>query len=48
MSKNIPQPVNPPTGSDERDEHNYAKQEPKSGSKEVKQRNHSRQNHGEG
>lgn len=48
MPVDKPQPVNPPTGEGNREEHGRGPQEPLSGSKKVKNRNHSRQNHGEG
>lgn len=50
MPKDIPQPVHPGTGSDERSSRNRnrGKQEPLSGSKKTKQANHSRHNNGEG
>jgi small acid-soluble spore protein P (minor) len=47
MPKDIPQPVNPPSGRENREEHNQVN-EPLSGSKKVKQQNHSRHNNGEG
>jgi small acid-soluble spore protein P (minor) len=43
-----PQATNPPTGEGNREKHGRGQQEPLSGSKKVKNRNHSRQNHGEG
>jgi small acid-soluble spore protein P (minor) len=48
MPKNMPQPVNPPTGRNNQKDHNSSPQEPLSGSKKVKQQNHSRHNNGEG
>ncbi|HEY0828257.1 MAG TPA: small acid-soluble spore protein P [Bacilli bacterium] len=49
MPKDIPQPVNPPTGKTHKNEENIKQpNKPLSGSKDVKNRNHSRQNHGEG
>lgn len=48
MPVDIPQPTNPPTGADNRDKKGPGGPEPLSGSKKVKNRNHSRQNHGEG
>lgn len=48
MPKDIPQPVNPPTGDAQRNKTNGAQQEPLSGSKRVKQQNHTRHNNGEG
>lgn len=48
MPKDIPQPVHPPTGAGVRDDHDGAAKEPLSGSKRVKQQNHSRHNNGEG
>lgn len=47
MPKDIPQPVNPPTGRQNREEHRQPN-EPLSGSKKVKNQNHSRHNNGEG
>ncbi|NOU94972.1 small acid-soluble spore protein P [Paenibacillus sp. LMG 31456] len=47
MPKDIPQPVNQPSGKQNQDEHNQVT-EPLSGSKKVKQQNHSRHNNGEG
>lgn len=49
MPKNIPQPVQP-EGQDQRKQKRSGEQIqlPHSGSKKVKNRNHSRQNHGEG
>lgn len=47
MPKDIPQPVNPPAGHPERQQNNKPN-EPLSGSKKVKNQNHSRQNNGEG
>lgn len=47
MPKTITQPINAPSGKN--NDHDKAKRnEPLSGSKKVKNRNHSRQNHGEG
>ncbi|PYI51106.1 small acid-soluble spore protein P [Paenibacillus flagellatus] len=48
MPKDIPQPVNPPTGAQEQKSQHKGPQEPLSGSKRVKQENHSRHNNGEG
>jgi len=50
MPVDIPQPVNPPHegGGDRKKDSRAAGPEPLSGSKKVKNRNHSRQNHGEG
>ncbi|MCL6459520.1 MAG: small acid-soluble spore protein P [Gorillibacterium sp.] len=45
---NIPQPTNPPTGNNSKEEHENTQKKPLSGSKKVKNRNHSRNNHGEG
>jgi len=47
MPKDIPQPVNPPSGKKNNEETNQPT-EPLSGSKKVKQANHSRHNNGEG
>jgi small acid-soluble spore protein P (minor) len=47
MTKNKTQVVNPPAGPDNRAPEAQPN-EPLSGSKKVKNRNHSRQNHGEG
>lgn len=47
MPKDIPQPVNPPSGQKNQQE-NRQPNEPLSGSKKVKNQNHSRQNNGEG
>jgi small acid-soluble spore protein P (minor) len=47
MPKNKTQPVNPPSGIENQEEHRTPPQ-PLSGSKKVKNQNHSRQNHGEG
>jgi small acid-soluble spore protein P (minor) len=47
MPKDIPQPVNPPTGQQNQEE-NRGVQEPLSGSKQVKNRNHSNRRYGEG
>lgn len=47
MPKDIAQPVNPPSGQKNREEKNQPT-EPLSGSKKVKQQNHSRHNNGEG
>lgn len=46
MVKQKVNPVNPPSGTGNRKD--GGPQEPLSGSKTVKNRNHSRQNHGEG
>lgn len=47
MPKDIPQPVQQP--EDREEPHRKTRQQPPlSGSKQVKNRNHSRQNHGEG
>lgn len=48
MPVDIPQPVNPPTGQANQRDNDGAKKEPMSGSKRVKQANHSRHNNGEG
>ncbi|WNQ11522.1 small acid-soluble spore protein P [Paenibacillus aurantius] len=48
MPKDIPQPTNPPTGQANQREQDNRQQEPLSGSKSVKNRNHSRNNHAEG
>ncbi|MDF2659899.1 MAG: Small acid-soluble spore protein family [Paenibacillus sp.] len=48
MPKDIPQPVNPPSGAAERKSNNGNSQEPLSGSKKTKQANHTRHNNGEG
>ncbi|WP_058300249.1 small acid-soluble spore protein P [Gorillibacterium timonense] len=52
MPVNIPQPVNPPQDEGghkpQKESRSHGGQEPLSGSKKVKNRNHSRQNHGEG
>jgi small acid-soluble spore protein P (minor) len=51
MPKNIPQPVQPPGETRRRSNQNGdqgGQQEPLSGSKRVKQANHSRHNNGEG
>lgn len=47
MPKDIAQPVNPPSGLKNR-EKDHQPTEPLSGSKKVKQANHSRHNNGEG
>ncbi|WP_248929346.1 small acid-soluble spore protein P [Paenibacillus hamazuiensis] len=47
MPKDIPQPVNPPTGRQNREEHRQPS-EPLSGSKKVKNRNHANRRYGEG
>ncbi|TDF93582.1 small acid-soluble spore protein P [Paenibacillus piri] len=47
MPKDIAQPVNPPSGRSNQKESNQP-QEPLSGSKKVKQQNHTRHNNGEG
>lgn len=47
MPKDIPQPVNPPSGRQNQVERQQPN-EPLSGSKKVKNQNHSRQNNGEG
>ncbi|WP_438435181.1 small acid-soluble spore protein P [Gorillibacterium sp. sgz500922] len=49
MPVDIPQPVNPPHDGEPRKKRDSSGgPEPLSGSKKVKNRNHSRQNHGEG
>ncbi|TMV47095.1 small acid-soluble spore protein P [Paenibacillus mesophilus] len=48
MPKDIPQPVNPPTGAKQRNANNGGKSEPLPGSKRTKQANHTRHNNGEG
>jgi small acid-soluble spore protein P (minor) len=48
MTKNKTQPVNPPSGIQNQTEHADGQPEPLSGSKKVKNQNHSRNNHGEG
>ncbi|MDQ1911205.1 small acid-soluble spore protein P [Paenibacillus sp. GD4] len=47
MPKNKTQVVNPPSGRQNQEEH-AAQNEPLSGSKRVKNQNHSRHNNGEG
>jgi small acid-soluble spore protein P (minor) len=47
MPKTIPQPVNPPGGHKNQEESRNVN-EPLSGSKKVKNQNHSRHNNGEG
>lgn len=47
MPKDIPQPVNPPSGRHTERGHG-PNNEPLSGSKKIKNQNHSRQNNGEG
>jgi small acid-soluble spore protein P (minor) len=47
MPKDIPQPVNPPTGERNKEIEDQPNK-PLSGSKKVKQANHSRHNNGEG
>ncbi|MDF2961299.1 MAG: hypothetical protein K0S39_3034 [Paenibacillus sp.] len=47
MPKDVTQAVNPPNGRKNQNEQNQP-QEPLSGSKKVKQQNHSRHNNGEG
>jgi len=48
MPKDIPQPVNPPGGQKIQNRQESQPNEPLSGSKKVKQQNHSRHNNGEG
>lgn len=48
MPKNIPQPVPEATEQHVRNEQQFTQEEPLSGSKKVKNRNHSRQNKGGG
>lgn len=48
MSKQRAVPVNTPSGISNQREQGGGQQEPLSGSKTVKNRNHSRKNHGEG
>lgn len=48
MGKSKAVPVNPPTGNKEVRSQAGGPEEALSGSKTVKQRNHSRSNHGEG
>lgn len=48
MAKPRAIPVNPPTGVQNQRDHAEGPEEPLSGSKTVKNRNHSRHNHGEG
>jgi small acid-soluble spore protein P (minor) len=48
MSKAKTQPVNPPTGDNNQPTQRDGQPKPLSGSKKVKNQNHSRQNHGEG
>jgi small acid-soluble spore protein P (minor) len=48
MSKVKTQPVNPPNGDNNQTAQRDEQPKPLSGSKKVKNRNHSRQNHGEG
>ncbi|RKN78809.1 small acid-soluble spore protein P [Paenibacillus ginsengarvi] len=48
MPKDIPQPVNPPTGAGQHEAKGRGPQEPLSGSKKTKQANHTRHNNGEG
>lgn len=48
MTKQPYNVVNPPTGRDNQEEKGGGLQEPLSGNKEVKNKNHSRNNHGEG
>jgi small acid-soluble spore protein P (minor) len=45
MPKTNMQPLNPPGGQDNQREHSGGQPEPLSGSKKVKNRNHSRANH---
>lgn len=47
MPKDIPQPVNPPAGANNREDE-ASRNEPLAGSKRVKNANHSRHNNGEG
>jgi small acid-soluble spore protein P (minor) len=47
MPKDIPQPVNPP-GGERSKQTDHRPNKPLSGSKKVKQANHSRHNNGEG
>ncbi|OXM83338.1 small acid-soluble spore protein P [Paenibacillus rigui] len=47
MPKDIAQPVNPPSGQKNQRQQN-SQPEPLSGSKKVKQQNHTRHNNGEG
>ncbi|MED4602149.1 small acid-soluble spore protein P [Paenibacillus validus] len=47
MPKDIPQPVNPPSGQENQNEQRQ-RTGPKPGSKRIKNENHSRQNNGEG
>jgi small acid-soluble spore protein P (minor) len=48
MSKDKTQPVNPPTETFNHAEQRHEQPKPLSGSKKVKNQNHSRHNHGEG
>lgn len=48
MPKTNMVPVNPPEGKNNQRDQAEGGQEPLSGSKTVKNRNHSRKNHGEG
>jgi small acid-soluble spore protein P (minor) len=48
MPKDIPQPVHPPTGAENQEDRAGTVNEPLSGSKKVKDRNHTRHNNGEG
>jgi small acid-soluble spore protein P (minor) len=48
MTKQPYNVVNPPTGQANQRDEGGGQQEPQSGSKKVKNRNHSRDNHGEG
>ncbi|WP_135557063.1 small acid-soluble spore protein P [Paenibacillus cymbidii] len=48
MAKNKAVPVNAPGGENNRRERGGAQQEPLSGSKKVKNQNHTRHNNGEG
>ena len=48
MSKDKTQPVDPSAGNNNKAEQSDGQPQPLSGSKKVKNKNHSRQNHGEG
>jgi small acid-soluble spore protein P (minor) len=48
MPKDIAQPVNPPSGSKRNTDNDGSNPQPLSGSKRVKQANHTRHNNGEG
>ncbi len=48
MAKDKAEPVNPPAGIKNQQAQSDSQPKPLSGSKKVKNQNHSRQNHGEG